>query len=106
MLKKKVLTTSSKTSPRFKRCVDILWNTLSYLCINTDHLANKQKQIKMKIDFINSWKKGNKKDNIFDIAIRLGRFTIIELYCNPKVEHRIIVLNFGWEFTPIKKHKL
>ena len=56
-----------------------------------------------KIDFINSWKKGNKKDNIFDIAIRLGRFTILELYCNPKVEHRIIVLNFGWGIYSNKK---
>jgi hypothetical protein len=51
----------------------------------------------MKIDWINSWKKGNKKDTIYDISVRLGRFTILELYCNPKVEHRFMILNFGFE---------
>jgi len=51
----------------------------------------------MNIDWINSWKKVNKKDTIYDISIRLGRFTILELYCNPKVEHRLIILNFGFE---------
>ena len=54
----------------------------------------------MKIDWINSWKKGNKKDTIYDISIRLGRFTILELYCNPKVEHRLMILNFGFELKP------
>ena len=54
----------------------------------------------MKIDFINSWRKGNKKDTIFDVSIRLGRFTVLEIYCNPKVEHRFILLNFGFELIP------
>ena len=54
----------------------------------------------MKIDWINSWKKGNKKDTIYDISVRLGRFTILELYCNPKVEHRFMILNFGFELKP------
>lgn len=52
----------------------------------------------MKIDWINSWKKGNKKETIYDLAIRLGRLTILELYCNPGVEHRFMVLNFGFEY--------
>ena len=51
----------------------------------------------MKIDWINSWRKGNKKETIYDISIRLGRLTILELYCNPKVEHRFMILNFGFE---------
>ena len=49
----------------------------------------------MKYDFINSWRKGNKKDTIYDISIRLGRLTILELYCNPGIEHRVVIANFG-----------
>tara|TARA_R100001086_G_scaffold248385_1_gene185217 strand:+ start:1177 stop:1350 length:174 start_codon:yes stop_codon:yes gene_type:complete len=49
------------------------------------------------MNWINSWRQGNKKDNIYDISIRLGRLTILEIYCNPKVEHRLIILNFGFE---------
>ena len=49
------------------------------------------------MNWINSWRQGNKKDNIYDISIRLGRLTILELYCNQKVEHRLIILNFGFE---------
>jgi len=56
----------------------------------------------MKIDWINSWRKGNKKDTIYDIAIRLGRLTILELYCNPKVEHRFMILNLGFELCVCK----
>ena len=33
------------------------------------------------MNWINSWRQGNKKDNIYDISLRLGRFTILELYC-------------------------
>ena len=51
----------------------------------------------MKIDWINSWRKGNKKETIVDISFRLGRLTILEVYCNPKVEHRFMILNFGFE---------
>ena len=46
------------------------------------------------VDVINI---GNKKDNIYNISIRIGRMTILELYCNPGVEHRCIILNFGFE---------
>lgn len=69
-------------------------------------VVKKKRQVKnvkiniMKIDFINSWRKGNKKDTIYDISIRLGRFTVLEIYCNPKVEHRFILLNFGFELIP------
>ena len=49
------------------------------------------------INWINSWRTGNKKDTIYEICIRLGRFTILDIYCNPGVEHRFIVLNFGFE---------
>ena len=49
------------------------------------------------MNWINSWKKGNKKDNIYNICIRFGRFTILELYCNPKIEHRCIIFNLGFE---------
>ena len=49
------------------------------------------------MNWINSWRKGNKKDNFYNITIRIGRITILELYCNPGVEHRCIILNFGFE---------
>jgi len=49
------------------------------------------------MNWINSWAKGNKKDNLYNICIRFGRITVLELYCNPGVEHRLIVLNFGLE---------
>jgi hypothetical protein len=49
------------------------------------------------MNWINSWRKGNKKERSYDISIRFGRLTILEIYCNPKVEHRLIILNFGFE---------
>ena len=55
------------------------------------------KNYKMKIDWINSWAKGNKKDDIYDISIRIGRITLLEIYCNPGVDHRFIILNFGFK---------
>jgi hypothetical protein len=51
----------------------------------------------MKIDWINSWKSG-RKSNIFEVTLRLGQLTILEIYINPDVnEHRFMVLNFGFE---------
>ena len=57
------------------------------------------------MNFINSWKKGNKKEK-YQITIRLGRLTILEIdaclfcdkesCCSNKV--RFILLNFGFEF--------
>lgn len=49
------------------------------------------------MNFINSWKKGNKKGNIYDISIRLGRLTVLEIHCNLGREYRFILLNFGFE---------
>ena len=49
------------------------------------------------MNWINSWKKGNKKETIYNISIRFGRITVLELHCNPGVEHRFIILNFGFE---------
>lgn len=47
------------------------------------------------MDWINSWKKGNKKE-IYDITVRFGRLTVLQLYCNPGKEHRCIIFNFGF----------
>ena len=48
------------------------------------------------MNWINSWRKGNKQDDVILLEIRLGRFTILEL----KVDFssgcgRLIILNFG-----------
>tara|TARA_B100001057_G_C22860187_1_gene954188 strand:+ start:1948 stop:2112 length:165 start_codon:yes stop_codon:yes gene_type:complete len=53
------------------------------------------------MNWINSWRKGNKKE-IFEITIRLGRFTILELFYCPCTKKnckkgRVILLNFGFE---------
>jgi hypothetical protein len=57
------------------------------------------------INWINSWKKGNKKNKI-DFTLRFGWLTIFELKwclvtCKPedccKNNFRIMVLNFGFE---------
>jgi len=53
--------------------------------------------VKDNMNWINSWAKGNKKDTIYNISIRIGRITVLELYCNPGVEHRFMILNFGFE---------
>ncbi len=56
-----------------------------------------------KINWINSWAKGNKKEK-YEISIRLGRLTLLEvkacLFCEEGCSAkrvRIIVLNFGFE---------
>ena len=54
----------------------------------------------MKLDFINSWKKGNKKVWVADICFRLGRITVFEMYCSFDLKFmRLIILNFGAELT-------
>jgi len=57
----------------------------------------------MKIDFINSWKPGNKKEKYY-LECRLGTFTLLELkFCIACEESctsrrfRLIVCNFGFE---------
>ena len=59
-----------------------------------------------KINWINSWQKGNKKDK-FNFEIRIGRITLFEMKfcfsscCKDKKDcdktFRLIVLNFGFE---------
>ena len=49
------------------------------------------------MNFINSWAKGNKKENICDLSARLGRITLFELHLNLGVKYRLVVLNFGFE---------
>ena len=55
------------------------------------------------MNWINSWRSGNKKNKIA-LQIRFGFFTIFELYfCGVKVcskdckRFRLILLNFGFE---------
>ena len=53
------------------------------------------------MNFINSWKKGNKKAK-YEIAIRLGRITLLELNfcaCAEKKcsRFRFMIMNFGFE---------
>jgi hypothetical protein len=77
-----------------------------YYYDTTRNLSNEQiiklKQMK-KIDWINSWAKGNKKEK-YEISIRLGRLTLLEikacLFCEEgcsRKRFRIILLNFGFE---------
>jgi hypothetical protein len=50
----------------------------------------------MEFNFNNTWKGTDKKrKNIYDLTIRLGRLTVLELCYNPGVEHRIVLFNFG-----------
>ena len=48
------------------------------------------------MNFINSWREGNKK-NIIDLKLRFGVFTLLELKWNPGVDFRFLILNFGIE---------
>jgi len=56
------------------------------------------------MNWINSWKAGNKKEK-YEIAIRLGKLTILEIktcfFCNMEdccsKRLRCIVFNFGFE---------
>ena len=56
------------------------------------------------INWINSWKQGNKKDNKYNIELRFGRFTLLEIkvciFCDENCackRLRFILLNFGFE---------
>jgi len=62
----------------------------------------KKKKMK-KINWINSWTKGNKKEK-YEISIRLGRITLLEIktciFCSDDCtckRFRFILLNFGFE---------
>ena len=52
----------------------------------------------MKLDYINSWRKGKKKVWIGDICVRFGRITLLEISWDFKLRFvRLMVLNFGAE---------
>ena len=52
----------------------------------------------MKLDCINSWKKGNKRVWVGNIKLRVGRITLFELAWDFKLKFfRVMVLNFGAE---------
>jgi len=58
---------------------------------------------KNKMNWINSWAKGNKKEK-YEITFRLGRLTVLEvkacLFCEEGCASkrvRVILLNFGFE---------
>ena len=52
------------------------------------------------VDFINSWKKGNKQIWMGDISLRFGRITLLQIRWNFKGKYvRLMFLNFGVEFT-------
>ena len=49
-----------------------------------------------KMNFINSWRKGNKQDDKFLIWIRLGRITLFKIYIDISSGiYEITVANFG-----------
>jgi hypothetical protein len=49
-----------------------------------------------KMNFINSWRKGNKQDDKFLIWIRLGRITAFKIYLDISSGiYEFTVLNFG-----------
>tara|TARA_R100000234_G_C4963075_1_gene162650 strand:+ start:260 stop:409 length:150 start_codon:yes stop_codon:yes gene_type:complete len=48
----------------------------------------------MKINWINSWNAGNKKE-VYELSFRLGTLTILEASYGSKF--RFMILNFGFE---------
>ena len=48
----------------------------------------------MKIDCINSWNAGNKKE-VYELSFRLGTITVLEISFGKSF--RFMVLNFGFE---------
>jgi len=46
------------------------------------------------MNWINRWKAYNKK-NVFEVNIRLGKITVLEIVTSPKL--KIMILNFGIE---------
>jgi len=63
--------------------------------------AKSKVAVKRGWNFINSWKYGNKKVR-YDVTIRIGTFTLFELYYRPcdrngRKRFRLMVANFGIE---------
>ena len=51
------------------------------------------------MNWINSWRKGNKQDDVISLEARIGRFTILELKLDfSSGMGRFIILNFGWSW--------
>ena len=49
-----------------------------------------------KMNFINSWRKGNKQEDKFLVWIRLGRITVFKIYIDISSGiYEITVANFG-----------
>mgnify|MGYP003626826963 FL=1 len=48
----------------------------------------------MKIDWINSWGSGNKKEK-YELSFRLGTLTVLEISFGK--EFRFMILNFGFK---------
>ena len=53
------------------------------------------------MNWINSWREGNKK-NIIDLTLRFGVITLFELKWNPGVDFRFLLINFGVETIKTK----
>ena len=50
----------------------------------------------MKLDCINSWRKGNKQDDVIFLQIRLARLSLLDIRFDASAgKGRIIILNFG-----------
>ena len=49
-----------------------------------------------RMNWINSWKQGNKKDNKYNIEFRFGRLTLLEIKWEAK-KFRFMIFNFGFE---------
>ena len=48
------------------------------------------------MNWINSWKKGNKQDDVIFLQIRLARLSILDIRFDASAgKGRIIILNFG-----------
>ncbi len=47
------------------------------------------------MNWINSWKAYNKK-RVFEVSIRLGKLTLLEIVTSPKI--KVMIFNFGVEF--------
>jgi hypothetical protein len=55
----------------------------------------KNKHIKMKIDWINGFDAGNKKEKYY-LECRLGTFTVLEIKAESG-KFRVMILNLGFE---------
>ena len=58
-----------------------------------------EKQI-MKVDLINSWKKGNKQCDKTCCCLRFGRITLLDISFDISSKYlKLVILNFGVKFN-------